>query len=444
MTAVTKADMMTWLTGLVGKGSMPVQQLLGQTGDLSSVNAVYSASGQNVAGIGINPYNNDASQPAIGGYAINTNAPAAAGIQWWNNGGIVLISGLNWPNPSGANGVGPAQSGYVNAADLVTVGSATYIAWHKILDDVAGLIRQLLAAGVVPLLSPLHEANLNGSWWWDLSGLTDAQYVWLWQDMWNYYTNTLGLTNLIWIYAENGGNHRPARYPGDAYVDITGCDDYTTTPASDVGAIISQQGYHNKPQGWCEWGSGLNWQSTSNTVIVNALRNTSLIYWEQWSVDWAISNNPDVSAAMNDPWVLPLAKLGRPGTGTVSTPTQGTTTVAASANNTVIKPGSGTITDAAGNTYTIAAANDTAEVNGVALTGGGGTGSAEYYNGVVYWQDGSSGNWYTYANGTWTAAAAPPSSTPVTTPITSSAPTAAQLSAITTALQNVITLVNAL
>jgi len=76
----------------------------------------------------------------------------------------------------------------------------------------------------------------------------------------------------------------------------------------------------------------------------------------------------------------------------------------------LITPGNGSFKDAAGNVYTLSATGDATE-NGKPLPDGGGTSAMELANGIVYGQDGSSKNWYTWNQTTWTAATAPPSVT---------------------------------
>jgi hypothetical protein len=102
-------------------------------------------------------------------------------------------------------------------------------------------------------------------------------------------------------------------------------------------------------------------------------------------------------------------------TPTVSqTPTPTTTTVR-------ITPGAGSFVDGSGNVYTLTGA-DVATENGAAMAGGSGTGAMEYYNGTVYGQDLSSGAWYSWYGTGWSAAAAPPTSTPPPTPTPSPTP----------------------
>lgn len=78
-----------------------------------------------------------------------------------------------------------------------------------------------------------------------------------------------------------------------------------------------------------------------------------------------------------------------------------------------ITPGSGSFSDSAGNVFAIDAGGNVLE-NGTAVPGGAGTAAMEYYGGQIYAQDGNTGSWYTLSGGIFTAATAPPASTPGT------------------------------
>lgn len=319
-----KTRMLSWLnSNVIGKGSMVMQQLLGQSGDISSVQQTFNLTGKWVAGLGGNYYNNDASQPATPGsaYAINTANANAALINYWNQGGMVLLSGFNWPNPSPPN-YGPADPNYGGSLgffnDLVTPGTQTYNNWLTILDDVAVGIQQLVNAGVCVFFRPLHEsnqANLGGSffWWW--GALSDSQFAQLWQITWNYYNTRYNFqNNLIWVWACNGPDSQPARYPGSAYVDVVGFDYYTPTPNDGSAApFFNSFTSLNKPIGWCEWGGNTDGSQDENQIVA-ALKNLpNCFYWEQWSSGWVVSNTQNTYNAINDPWVLTRDKLtGRP------------------------------------------------------------------------------------------------------------------------------------
>jgi hypothetical protein len=79
-----------------------------------------------------------------------------------------------------------------------------------------------------------------------------------------------------------------------------------------------------------------------------------------------------------------------------------------SPSGTVITPGSGSFTDSAGNVYTLSA-QDVATENGAPIPGGAGTAEMEYFNGLVYGEDATSHQWYSWNGSNWLAAVAPPS-----------------------------------
>lgn len=117
------------------------------------------------------------------------------------------------------------------------------------MDVVAGELMKLQNAGVPVLWRPFHEGcgNLYGNWdgacawfWWGAGNSTSYNsatgkysvssdrktcaecYIALWKLMFNYFTETKGLHNLIWVW--NGQNKE--FYPGEDYVDIIGDDIY--------------------------------------------------------------------------------------------------------------------------------------------------------------------------------------------------------------------------
>jgi Glycosyl hydrolase family 26 len=92
------------------------------------------------------------------------------------------------------------------------------------LDKMAARLQTLEDANVPVLWRPLHE--MNGGWfWWSKSG--SGPYKSLWIQMYNYFTVTKGLNNLIWVWSA-AENEQPnaSWYPGDQYVDILGSDTY--------------------------------------------------------------------------------------------------------------------------------------------------------------------------------------------------------------------------
>jgi hypothetical protein len=74
----------------------------------------------------------------------------------------------------------------------------------------------------------------------------------------------------------------------------------------------------------------------------------------------------------------------------------------------LITPGVGSFKDMAGNVYTVSTTGD-ADENGNLMNGGTGTGALELANGVIYGQDATNKQWWSWNQTTWTqAASAPP------------------------------------
>ncbi|MDP8999504.1 MAG: glycoside hydrolase family 26 protein, partial [Myxococcota bacterium] len=158
----------------------------------------------------------------LGGDYLYSNGTTTRAQAWWNAGGIPMICyhmGAPPLSDSYANAMSAAGGG-INA--VLTPGTASYASFIQKLDYAAGELQKLQAANVAVLWRPFHEAG--GTWfWWSKEG--GAQYVRLWTFMYNYFTNTKGLNNLIWLHPYNG-SPQSAFYPGKAIVDVAGADTY--------------------------------------------------------------------------------------------------------------------------------------------------------------------------------------------------------------------------
>lgn len=137
---------------------------------------------------------------------------------------------------------------YNTDSDSWNTSSTEYIAIMEDLDVIATELLKLQAAGVPVIWRPMHEGAGNVglyktgvAWfWWGAGNSTsyDSEtskytvstdedicgecYIALWKLMYEYFTESKGLHNLIWLW--NGQNK--AFYPGDEYVDIIGDDIY--------------------------------------------------------------------------------------------------------------------------------------------------------------------------------------------------------------------------
>lgn len=161
-------------------------------------------------------------------------------VDYAAQGGIITLSS-HFRNPTG---------NYENEWANVRGNLGREEAWEKLLTEGSeynvpfkeelALDGEFLAAlrdnGVPVIWRPLHEMN-GGFFWYGImqdGGYTlDASYfVRLWKYIYTYYTDELGLDNLIWEYSPNlsNGNYADTMYcyVGDDYCDLVSLDWYTS------------------------------------------------------------------------------------------------------------------------------------------------------------------------------------------------------------------------
>ena len=57
--------------------------------------------------------------------------------------------------------------------------------------------------------------------------------------MFNYFTHTKNLHNILWVFSPDQSRANPSRYyPGDSYVDIVALDVYTDDPVRKIFFFI--------------------------------------------------------------------------------------------------------------------------------------------------------------------------------------------------------------
>ncbi|MFA5057853.1 MAG: glycosyl hydrolase, partial [Opitutaceae bacterium] len=222
---------------------------------------------------------------------------------YWNNGGLVTIS-VHYPSPGYANG-GNLNTHLSNFADLLNPATDTGARWRAYLDKTAQGLAALQTAGVTVLWRPFHE--MNGSWfWWGTQDANTFKNVWI--DMYNYFTTTKGLNNLIWVYAPDfGPGSWTSYYPGAAYVDMVGLDVYDDNPGSSVtlaSAYNSMTGL-GKTFAFTEIGpdtqGSFDYYKWANAFWQKFRKAT---YFYAWNDGWAPQSNQNSWALMNDPWIV--------------------------------------------------------------------------------------------------------------------------------------------
>ncbi len=238
-------------------------------------------------------------------------------IDYWNSGGLIKLG--RHADRFGRYEITDKFKG-IDLAQLITPGTSANEDWMADLDRIAESLAQLRDAGVVVLWTPFHEMNQRGSRWW--SGRDQKQFVDLWKHMFDYFTNTKGLNNLLWVYGPSstkGNRHRPVDYyyPDDDYVDITALSVYND--------VVEVGGYEKlialgKPFGFSEFGprtgAKFGWDGAwDNMTLIESIRRrypktTFVLYWSSWpGAKVAIVDNQNASDLLNDPWIITREEL---------------------------------------------------------------------------------------------------------------------------------------
>lgn len=142
-------------------------------------------------------------------------------LAWHRSGGIVSIC-WHWGAPDIGTGYENSKKDF-DVAKALTPGTPQNIAMGRQMAHVADLLTQLRDQRVPVLWRPFHE--FSGDWfWWGKHGPEALKA--LWRLMYEYFTRSRGLNNLIWVLGWAGQNVDRRYYPGREYVDVAGADIY--------------------------------------------------------------------------------------------------------------------------------------------------------------------------------------------------------------------------
>jgi len=238
---------------------------------------------------------------------ISTENPNRAATEYWTQGGLVTVS-THLYNPAGAtNG---AFSGLrdkdVDLNTLLDASTTTHARWLHELDQVAAGLQDLQSHGVVVLWRPFHE--MNGNWfWWD--GKDPETFKRLWRQMFDYFTKTKGLDNLLWVYAPNHGTNTAVYYPGDRYVDLVGLDAYTDDVDTNHILGYAEVARLPKPFGFTEFGPHGPSNPTGNYDYLHFLRGVQAnfprtVFFMSWNANWSLARNTNVTELLSSPWII--------------------------------------------------------------------------------------------------------------------------------------------
>ena len=173
-------------------------------------------------------------------FQIATVNPLA--LDWAEKGGLLAIK-FNPPNPwtGGAQAARTQEEhGLVDISALLDPASSSpenypanlaansiFMGW---LDEVANGLDELQSKDVVVLYRTCAE--MNGSWFW-WGKRPQGHYQMLWRFMFNYFTQTKRLNNLIWVWEGDASIHPVLSsdyfFPGTDVVDVMGHNFYSDT-----------------------------------------------------------------------------------------------------------------------------------------------------------------------------------------------------------------------
>jgi mannan endo-1,4-beta-mannosidase len=120
----------------------------------------------------------------------------------------------------------------VEAVSRILPGGTDNATFNASLKTIADYAKTLVGADgkLIPIIfRPFHE--MDGSWfWWGSGHSTSAQYIALYQYTVTYLRDNLGVRNFIYAWSPDRNFTTQAQYlnyyPGDAYVDLLGTDNY--------------------------------------------------------------------------------------------------------------------------------------------------------------------------------------------------------------------------
>lgn len=162
-------------------------------------------------------------------------------VDAYNRGGIVTYC-WHYANPVSKGSFYWDQSP-VEAVSKIIPGGSYHNVYKASLTEIADFARSLVGADgkFVPVIfRPFHE--FDGDWfWWGKSHCSIADFKSLYQFTVSYLRDSLGVRNFLYAFSPDRNFTSEAtyleRYPGDAYVDIVGMDNYWDLAANTIPVV---------------------------------------------------------------------------------------------------------------------------------------------------------------------------------------------------------------
>lgn len=152
-------------------------------------------------------------------------------VDMYNRGGVTTIA-WHFSNPVSGGGFYWKDDVSKPAVKYLIPGGEAHEKYKEILKTIADWAHSLEGndGTLAPIIfRPYHE--FDGDWfWWGKSHCTKEEFVALWQFTVSCLRNTMGVHNFIYAFSPDNKFSNEAefldRYPGNAYVDMVGMDNY--------------------------------------------------------------------------------------------------------------------------------------------------------------------------------------------------------------------------
>jgi mannan endo-1,4-beta-mannosidase len=166
-------------------------------------------------------------------------------VDAYNRGGINTYA-WHYANPVSKGGFYWNDSP-VEAVSQINPGGSFNTTYKNSLKEVADFAKALIGADgkLIPVIfRPFHE--FDGDWfWWGASHCTPDQYKALYQFTVTYLRDSLGVHNFLYAWSPDKNfttqGQYLQRYPGDAYVDVVGTDNYGDVTSGSDPSIAAQK-----------------------------------------------------------------------------------------------------------------------------------------------------------------------------------------------------------
>jgi mannan endo-1,4-beta-mannosidase len=149
---------------------------------------------------------------------------------------------------------------------------------------------------------------MNGGWFWWGAQPPD-QFIRVWKHMFDYFTNTKKLDNLLWVYGPNHGQKSAAYYAGDRYVDIVGLDAYTDFIDPERIRGYPEVAALPKPFGFTEFGPHGSQNPPGDydyTRFIKGIEThfAKAVFFMSWNAKWSLARNNNVKELLAHPWIV--------------------------------------------------------------------------------------------------------------------------------------------